>query len=121
MGWLGDKTIVLADTAFEITTPNAAVAVQSLDDKPIHKSGTILVTLGATSVLYRELKDRRKLPFLTQSLKGKITIQTGKGMMLYRIGQDGSRERVEAEYLDGNYLLNLDQLPLTHWLILSSS
>lgn len=121
MGRLGDKTIGLANSSFKITTPNATVAIQSLDNKPIRKSGSILVSLGTSSVLYRDLKGREELPFLSQPLKGKITIQADEGMTLYRMDQAGRRERIETDYLNGSYLLNLDALPLTHWLILSSS
>ena len=119
MGWLGDKTIVLANSSFEIATPNAVVAIQSLDDKPIRESGSILVSLASTSILYRDLQGRQKLPFLSQPLKGKITIQAVDGMSLYLIANDGSREPVEIERLGDNYLLNLDELSLTHWMILS--
>ena len=121
MGWLGNKTIVLANSSFEIATPNATIAIQSLDDKPIHKSRSILVSLGTPSVLFRDLKGRQKLPFLSQPLKGKITIQAAEGLTLYRVDQGGGRERIETNYLDGSYLLNLDALPLTHWLVLASS
>jgi len=121
MGWVGNKRVALADTTFEIETRNAAVAVQSLDSSSIRKSRKILVSLASTSMLYQDLKGRQKLPFLSQPIKGKIKIQSEDGMNLYRINQNGNRERVEAKYHDGSYRIDLSELPLTYWLILSDN
>ena len=50
MGWIGSKKIYLSDVELEITTPNATVAVQSLDNSPIATSDNLLISLGARSI-----------------------------------------------------------------------
>lgn len=49
-GWLGGRRIETSDVVFELDTPQAAVALTSLDDEPIATSKSILVTVVARSI-----------------------------------------------------------------------
>jgi hypothetical protein len=50
IGWIGGREIALTDVLIEIETPKAAVALTSLDGKPLRESGNILVTAVARSI-----------------------------------------------------------------------
>ena len=50
MGNIGGKTIALTEVEMEISTHNAAVAVQSLDGNAIRQSQNILISAGAGSM-----------------------------------------------------------------------
>jgi hypothetical protein len=50
IGRIGGKSIDLADVNIALSTQNATVAVQSLDDRSINEAGAILVSLGARSI-----------------------------------------------------------------------
>ena len=121
IGWLGGKTLELGDTTYEFTTPNVSAAVQSLDDDRIRESNDILVSLTSTSVLSRGPKGQQKLPFLSQLVKGRILIRSTEGKSLYRVDATGGRNRFDANYQDGVYIIDLNNMPLTHWLILTSN
>lgn len=79
MGWIGGKKISLADVDVAATTRNATVAVQSLDGKPISKSGAILISLGARSVP----KAVNQLPFYSEPVTGQIGIRARIGLKPY--------------------------------------
>jgi hypothetical protein len=49
-GWIGGREIALGDVLLEIDTPKAAVALTSLDGKPLSQSAKILVTAVARAV-----------------------------------------------------------------------
>jgi hypothetical protein len=65
MGWIGGKQISLADVGIAITTRNATVAVQSLDQKNISDSRAILISLGARSVP----ESGTRMPFHSEPVK----------------------------------------------------
>jgi hypothetical protein len=120
MGWVGSKTIELADTEFNITTGNATVAVQSLDNKEINQSKNILVTLATNSIPSKNLKKRKsKLPFLSEPIKGTIKIKAPIGLHLDYIDNHGDKTRVPVNYINGQYTIELDKLPPVHWLSLA--
>ena len=119
MGWVGDKTIVLADTEFRISTRNATVAVQSLDDLQISQSKNILITLASNAIPYKDLKNRSKLPFRSEPIRGKLYIKASKGLRLSYITNLGIRNDLPVSYSSGQYTIELDKLPLTHWLRLT--
>jgi hypothetical protein len=119
MGWVGNKTIKLADTEFNITTRNATVAVQSLDDMEINQSKNILVTLAGTSVPSKNKKKQAKLPFLSEPIKGTIKVKAPIGLHLDYIDNQGYRTNRPVTYLNGQYIIELDKLPPVHWLSLA--
>lgn len=115
MGWIGGRRIELADVRIEASTPNATVCIQSLDGRPIGKSGSILVSLGARSVPTRA----KQLPFRSEPVLGQIDIQAPRGLKLYPAGQDlKARRTLSAPYRNGRYTITLQREPGNHWLVL---
>jgi hypothetical protein len=114
-GWIGGKKISLKDVEIAIITRNASVAVQSLDDNPIGKASTVLISLGARSIP----KSENQLPFYSEPVQGQLTIRAPRGLRLY--GNHGSAKEtreIPATYKDGRYLINLDKSLGTYWLVL---
>jgi hypothetical protein len=77
-GWIGKRQIALHDVTFEIKTPKAAVAVTSLDKKPIGASNKMLVTLVAQVVASAS----DALPFLAQPVEGTIAVRAKEPLRL---------------------------------------
>ena len=50
MGRIGGKAVRLTDVEIDVTTWNATVAVQSLDNNPITTSAALLISLGPRSI-----------------------------------------------------------------------
>ena len=74
-GWIGGKRLALHDVELRIDTPAAAVAVTSLDGKPIATSARILVSVVAQAVP----SDRdNHPPFLSQPVTGAFTVRAAK-------------------------------------------
>lgn len=116
MGWVGNKSIKLSDTTFQIKTGNATVAVQSMDSQPIYQTKDILISLGTHSMPYRDVKGKNKLPFHSQPLKGLLLIRAPKGLSLYYASSTGKNIILPVDYMDGQYSINLSKVPATHWL-----
>ncbi len=115
MGWIGGKKISLADVDIAATTRNATVAVQSLDENLISKSGAILISLGARSVP----KSADQLPFYSEPVEGQLIIRAPKGLKLYKKAMPtGEMHQMAASYRDGRYLIALDNLLGTYWLFM---
>ncbi len=119
MGWIGNKDINLANTEFRITTRNATVAVQSLDGNEIGQSRDILISLSTNSIPYKDLKNRKKLPFHSEPLKGRLSVTAAKGLRLAYIDNQGKKKSIPVSYEGNQYIIDLDNLPLVHWLSLS--
>ncbi len=115
MGWIGGKAIKLADVEISSTTRNATVAVQSLDDHPISKSGAIMISLGARSVP----KAANQLPFYSEPVIGRLTIRAPKGLKLTtRSGPAKEEREIPATYEAGRYRIQLDRNLGSYWLML---
>lgn len=114
MGWLGDNPIRLGDSSFDIKTRNASVVVQSLDENPIKRSRGILITLATNS-----MPDRNKLPFHTEPITGSISVNAEEGLKLYYLDQRGNKESLAVDFRNGEYRLELNKYPFTHWLLLT--
>lgn len=112
-GWIGGMRIGLGDVVVEATTPNATIAVQSLDGDAIRKSHNILISLGARSIP----KKASVLPFHSEPVVGKLAISARPGLKLYRAGAAG-RDGVpfDVRYERGRYLIDLDRMLGTYWL-----
>ena len=114
MGWIGGESIILADINIRITTRNATVAVQSLDNLPINQSQKLLISLGARSTP----APGNKLPFFSEPVHGQITIQAPEGLQLYRKDKSQAKKKLLSIYWKGKYLFNLDENTETYWLFL---
>lgn len=113
-GWIGGRSLELADVAFDITTPNASVAVQSLDGSAISSAKSLLITLGARSVP----ADGNRLPFRSEPVTGTLRIRAQQGLKLYRRTLPGEEREVHTDYRDGRHVVTLDRGLSTYWLVL---
>jgi hypothetical protein len=113
MGWIGGKKIALHDVEFDITTHNATVAVQSLDDKPIKESKSLMISLGARSV-----PDQTKTSFYSEPVTGQLVIRAPGGLKLYRRGPGNRETEIAAPYEDGGYRIHLEAGLASYWLVL---
>jgi len=127
-GWIGGRQIGLADIDFLITTPNATVAIQSLDSNAIPQSGAILITLGARSMP----KSTNQPPFYSEPVVGEIAIKARRGLKLfalsrtaetspYKYSKSGAQPQeteLTATYDGSRYYVKLDKLANYHWLML---
>lgn len=113
-GWIGGRSIELADVNFDISTPNASVAVQSLDGRAIPSAKTLLISLGARSVP----AEGNQLPFRSEPVTGTLRIRAPQGLKLYRRTLPGEEREVRTDYRDGRYVVTLDQNLSTYWLVL---
>lgn len=111
MGEIGGMHIVLKDATFDISTRNATIAVQSLDNHPINSSSNLMISLGANAV-----PNGNQLPFRSEPVLGRISIHAHMGMSLYVNGKKASGP--EAGYKDGRYVITLDPSMNTSWIMM---
>jgi hypothetical protein len=112
-GWIGGKTINLSEVSVALATPNASVAIQSLDQNDISQSRNILISLGSASVP----QAGNRTPFRSQPISGELMIRAVDGLKLY--AQRGSVSlEVPFSYELGHYRISLSQTMGSHWLIL---
>src|SRR5262249_6292273 len=114
MGWIGGKQISLADVDFALTTRNATVAVQSLDEKNIGESRAILISLGGRSVP----KSAKQLPFYSEPVVGRLSIRARGGLKLYKLRGAKEQREDRVAYESGRYQINLYRDLGTYWLML---
>ncbi len=103
-GWIGSKKFTLDDVQFEITTPHATVSVQSMDNKRINQSNNILISLASIS----QPDSGSKLPYKTQPISGLLSIKAPEGLTLYKNGILKQKIQLKSEYLNGKYLIDLN-------------
>ena len=112
-GAIGGETIKLHNASFAIRTKRAVVALQSLDGKPIGKSGRIFLTLMA-----RSLPDKRnKALFLCEPVTGRVSFAAPKGMQMYPVTGSGALGKpIPAGYSKGRYSVTFSPAG-AHWYI----
>jgi hypothetical protein len=116
MGWIGGKTLNLADVELAMSTGNAVVAVQSLDGKPIARSLKIMISLGARSIP----QTGNSLPFYSEPVAGKIVIRAPPNLHLLAADLRAGQMPVTSSYANGRYILTLDRPIKTSWLVLEA-
>jgi hypothetical protein len=117
MGWIGGKTITLAEVEMTVTTKNSVVAVQSLDGNPLRQSRKIMISVGARSIP----KADASLPFYSEPVEGRILVRAPPGLNFRAWdGRTGTLRRVAASYKDGRYILTLDRSLGSSWLLLDA-
>ncbi len=119
-GWIGGKTIALDDVSFNITTKKAVVAVQSLENKPIIESNTILITIVARS---QPSNGFNTVPFLSEPVTGQISIEAPEGLKLYPVNSDGhlGQQILITRDNEGKYVIDIASEMKTHWFKLQNS
>jgi hypothetical protein len=111
MGLIGGRTVRTADASFAVTAPEAAVALSSLDGKPLKDSGRILVSTSGRMAV------DGKRDFLSEPVAGTITLaSTVPGLNLYALKGDGTRmDPIALTLKDGAYTIALPTDRGTHW------
>ena len=118
MGWIGGTTITLPDVDIMVTTRNAVVAVQSLDQNPITRSRNILISAAARSTPASE----HTLPFYSEPVEGRLMISALPGLSL--AGWDArisKMRRLPFSFKAGRYTVKLDGNLRTSWLMLTDA
>jgi hypothetical protein len=116
MGWIGGRDIRLHEVSLAVTTPSASVAVQSLEEATIGKSGDLLVSISTRS----QPQVSGRAPFVSEPLRGAITIRAMPGLSLWSVDGLAKPKGVQLNYQDGAYTLTLDGSAMIHWLELSA-
>jgi hypothetical protein len=114
-GWLGGEVLALPDLEARVRTPNATVAVQSLDGAPLAKSTNLLISLGARAVP----GGGGRVPFHVEPVLGELRVRAAPGLRLFK----NSNKPVElpAPYSQGWYTIRLDDKVQTNWLFLRTT
>ncbi|MBF8650949.1 cellulase family glycosylhydrolase [Pseudomonas putida] len=113
-GWLGGRTITLADVQVQASTPYASVAVQSLDGVVLGQSRSMLVSLGTRAVPQPEQNTR----FHVEPLKAELSIKAPAGLKLFARDAQAQLKPLPASYRDGRYHIILDGTYMSNWLFL---
>ncbi len=101
-GMLGEsgKGWSTKDCAFDISTPFAVTALQSLTDEPVAQSGKLLLTAAAraenTGMAFNMARDKivqnGRAPIIAEPVVGTVTFKTSRGSLtMYPIKVDGTR------------------------------
>jgi len=115
IGWIGGEEIRLADVSIAVTTRNATVAVQSLDQANIREAHSILISQGARSVP----ESGNRMPYHLEPVVGRLTIHARKGLKLYnQLGPVAAQHQLPTIYENGQYQISLDRNLGTYWLML---
>ncbi len=123
MGWIGGQRIALADVEISSDTRNATVAVQSLDDKSIRDSRSLMISLGARSIP----RVGNQLPFHAEPVLGKLIIHAREGLRLYRTKRTAElptassateEEAIPVAFGDDGYHITLEKTTTGYWLFL---
>jgi len=122
MGWIGGQQISLADVEISSNTKNATVAVQSLDDKSIRMSRSLMISLCARS--FPSVGNR--MPFHSEPVLGELILHAPEGLRLYGAKKIADlknpsapqQEAMPAVFKDGAYHILLDEQKFGHWLYL---
>ncbi len=116
-GWIGGQAVQLSRVGFQIETPKAAVAVSSLDDRPLGQSARVLVTAIARAVA----SEGNRMPFLSEPVRGALAVAGPPGLRLVPLGGDGRKlPPVDASYQGGQYTVRLPAVRGTHWFLLTT-
>jgi hypothetical protein len=112
-GWLGGREVALGDVTVALSTPNASVAVQSLDQAPLAASGRIMISLAAQSI-----PNAGRLPFNSEPVEGEIRIRARSGLKAYAADRDGALHPIRVEASSDGYTVPLTPEIRSHWLFL---
>jgi hypothetical protein len=113
MGRIGNEQIVLPQVQFDVITHDASVAVQSLDGLPISRSSCLMISFGAQAVPTGNAD-----PFRSEPVRGQLRIHARGGLKLLARIPGSGEQFLTAEFIDGNYVVNLERSPETSWLFL---
>ena len=112
MGWIGGKAVRLTDVEIDVTTRNATVAIQSLDNNPITTSAALMISLGP-----RSIPDASYTTFRSEPVLGHLTIRAKNGLKLYKRDSGQVQNEIPTSYADGRYRIELGPIG-TYWLFM---
>ncbi|MBZ0262565.1 MAG: hypothetical protein K8F90_18435 [Hyphomicrobiales bacterium] len=110
-GWIGGESIALTNARVSLKTPYAAVAVQSLDSKPVKESRSILVSMAAQSFSARG----DGTAIRSEPIIGEVAFKARPGLVAYAKFGNGRQKQIQVAYVDGSYRLSLDASLGTYW------
>ena len=113
MGRLKGETIRTADVTFTINSPEAAVALSSLDKKPLKESKRMLLTTAARM----EYKDKH---FHTEPVDGAVELKSGAArLQLVPLKGDGTEMTpIPLQQKAGVYHIAIPATLGTHWFLI---
>ncbi len=116
MGLIGGQTVRTADASFAVRVPTAAVALSSLDGRPLKESRRVLLSTSGRMAVD---KDRQ---FLSEPVAGTVTLASAvEGLKLYPLKGDGTAmPAVPLRASGGVYTVGLPTDRGTHWFRLSA-
>jgi hypothetical protein len=99
-----------------LSTRNATVAVQSLDDAPVSQSHHLLITLAARSLP----QEGKHAPFRVEPVEGRIQIRARQGLKLFKRATTASAADVPVpmSWKGGFYEVTLERGLGANWLVL---
>jgi hypothetical protein len=116
-GWIGGESLSVGDLQIQVKTPNASVAVQSLDNTSVAQSQNLLISLGTRAIA----KNGNKTPFYVEPLEGTLSIRAPQGLSLFTHGILAQMKEVPTTYLDGRYTITFDGMQMSNWLFLKKT
>jgi len=114
LGWIGGRVIALPNVTFNLLTPNASVAVQSLDGAALAASSDLLVSVGTRS----QPQPGWSAPFLVEPAAGSLVIRARPGLLACVDGAAGKLVPWPLRYADGAYTLQFDAKTIVQWFYL---
>lgn len=118
MGWIGGKPVELRDVEVNVKTPNAEIAVQSLDGNDISRSRRLMLSVAAQSIP----RTPHSLPFYSRPIEGTIRIAALPGLRIYAWdGREAMLRPIPVRFEKAHYVLALDRSIQSSWLLLSAT
>ena len=112
-GWIGGETIALKSATIALKTAYGALAIQSLDSKPIMESRSILVSMSAQTLPAQG----GATTIRSEPIIGHVTFKARPGLAAYANFGDGRRKQIPVHYENGAYRLDLDAGLGTYWIV----
>ncbi len=112
-GWIGGQQIHLANVDIAVSTRNASVIVQSLDQSNLAESHRIQISLGARSAP----DSKNEALMYSEPVIGHLAIKAREGLRLYKLVAGSTRQQeLPLTYDAGRYKIELVQSMATYWL-----
>jgi hypothetical protein len=121
-GWIGGKSIKLSGITIYVNSPNkAVVAVSSIDDAPLEKSGFMLITAIARAEPSNP-RSPNSLPFASEPVHATISVKSERSdLQLLSLGSSGRVVRRVTPSKDAKGVnFTIPGPKGTHWFVLKS-
>ena len=113
-GFFHDEVIPTRNVVFDITTPMAAVAVQSLDGNDIAQSRQILISISGRSVPV----EPQSAAFRVEPVTGILQITASADLKLRSVDPGRALPPMAHQYENGRHIVDLTELNGARWLYL---